>query len=396
MKLSNKILGIAHSPIRRFYVYANEAEKKGKKVYKLNIGQPDIKTPEVFFNAVKDFKGEVLEYAPSQGIPVMIDAIKKYYARYGMHYEDNNILITIGGSEAIQMIMTAILDPDDEIIIIEPYYTNYATFIRTAGGKLVPITTVAEDGYHYAKKELIEKAITKRTKAIIVTCPGNPTGNVLTKDEMRMICDLAKKHDFFIVADEVYREFVYDNREMASMGEFEDAAQNVILVDSISKRFSACGARIGCIVTKNAELYSNLLKLCQGRLSAPTLDQLGAAALYGLDPSYFDEVKREYEHRRNVVYEGLMKIDGVVCKKPAGAFYITVKLPVENAEDFLVWLLTEFDVNGETVMFAPAEGFYVTPGLGKNEIRIAYVLKEKDIKAAIEIIRLGIEKYNGR
>ena len=396
MKLGKRILGIAHSPIRRFYVYAIEAEKKGKKVYKLNIGQPDIKTPELFFDAIRDFKSEVLEYAPSQGIPSMIEAVKKYYARYGMNYADNNILITVGGSEAISFVLNAILDPDDEVIIIEPYYTNYATFIRTVGGKMVPITTVAEDGYHYAKKELIEKAITPKTKAIIVTSPGNPTGNVLTKDEMRMICDLAIKHEFFIIADEVYREFVCDGREMSSMGEFPDAAENVILIDSISKRFSACGARIGCIVTKNEELYSNLLKLCQGRLSAPTLDQVGGAALYSLDPSYFNEVKAEYEHRRNVVYEELMKIDGVVCKKPAGAFYITVKLPVENAEDFLVWLLTEFDVNGETVMFAPAEGFYITPGLGKNEIRIAYVLKEKDLKAAIGIIRAGIEKYNGR
>ena len=296
----------------------------------------------------------------------------------------------------IQFVMTAILDPDDEVIVVEPYYTNYATFVRTAGGKLVPITTVAEDGYHYAKKELIEKAISKKTKAIVITCPGNPTGNVLTKDEMKMICGLAVEHGFFIIADEVYREFVYDNREMASMGEFPEAAQNVILIDSISKRFSACGARIGCIVTKNEELYSNLLKLCQGRLSAPTLDQVGGAALYDLDPSYFNEVKKEYENRRNVVYEELKKIDGVVCREPAGAFYITVKLPVENAEDFLVWLLTEFDVNGETVMFAPAEGFYVTKGLGKNEIRIAYVLKAEDIRKAINIIRLGIEKYNGR
>jgi aspartate aminotransferase len=259
---------------------------------------------------------------------------------------------------------------------------------------MVPITSVAEDGYHYAKKELIEKAITDKTKAMIVTSPGNPTGNVLTKAEMRMIADLAKEHGFFIIADEVYREFVYDGKPMASMGGFEDAAQNIIIIDSISKRFSACGARIGCIITKNEELYSNLLKLCQGRLSAPTLDQVGAAALYGLDPSYFDEVKEEYEHRRNIVCDELAKIDGIVCEKPAGAFYITAKLPLENAEDFLVWLLTEFDDNGETVMFAPAEGFYVTPGLGKNEIRIAYVLKEEDLRRSAQLIRLGIERYN--
>lgn len=396
MELSKRILSIQHSPIRRFYTYANQAVKDGKKVYYLNIGQPDIKTPEVFFDAISDFKAKVLEYAPSQGIPGMINAIKKYYARYGMNFADDEILITTGGSEAIQFVLSTILNPGDEVIVVEPYYTNYGTFITAADGKMVPITTIAEDGYYYAKKELIEKAITDKTKAMLVTSPGNPTGNVLNKNEMRVICDIAKEHGIFIIADEVYREFVYDGKQMASMGEFEDAAQNVIIIDSISKRFSACGARIGCIVTKNKELYSNILKLCQGRLSVATLDQVGAAALYDLDPSYFDEVKKEYERRRDAVYEALMKIDGVVCKKPAGAFYITVKLPVENAEDFLVWLLTEFDVDGETVMFAPAEGFYVTPGLGKNEIRIAYVLNEKDLVKSAEIIRLGIEKYNRR
>jgi len=397
MKLSDKILSIAHSPIRRFYVYANQAVKDGKKVYFLNIGQPDIKTPQVYYDAINNFKEEVLEYAPSPGIPVMVEAIKKYYARYGMNYQDDEILITTGGSEAIQFTLTAIIDPGDEVIVVEPYYTNYSTFITVTGGKMVPITTVAENGYSYADKELIEKAITPKTKAMIVTSPGNPTGNVLSKDDMRMIADLAKKHGFFIIADEVYREMVYDGREMASMGEFEDAADHVIIIDSISKRFSACGARIGCIVTKNKELFSNLMKLAQGRLSAATLDQVGAAALYNeLPATYFDEVKAEYERRRNVCCEELQKIEGIVCEKPAGAFYITAKLPVDNAEDFLVWLLTEFDVNGETVMFAPVEGFYVTPGLGKNEMRIAYVLKEDDLKKAMNIIRLGIEEYKKR
>jgi len=396
MKLSENILKVQHSPIRRFYAYSNQAEEAGKKVYKLNIGQPDIKTPEVFYKAIKNSNTDVLEYAPSQGIPSLISAISKYYARYGMNYTDDEILITSGGSEALMFTLTAILNPDDEVIVAEPYYSNYSTFIYAAGGELVPITTNAENGYHYAKKELIEKAITPKTKAMIVTNPENPTGCVLTKDEMQMICDLAIKHGFFIIADEVYREFVYDNKEMSSMGEFEEAAQNVILIDSISKRFSACGARIGCVITKNQELYSNLLKLCQGRLSAPTLDQIGAVALYELDPSYFDDVKKEYQHRRDIVYAELSKIEGIVCKKPAGAFYITAKLPVDNAEDFLVWLLTEFDDKGETVMFAPAEGFYVTAGLGKDEMRIAYVLNEKDLVRAAELIRLGIEHYNSR
>ncbi|MCL2436627.1 MAG: pyridoxal phosphate-dependent aminotransferase [Clostridiales bacterium] len=397
MKLSQKLLSIGHSPIRRFAAYANQAVKDGKKVYFVNIGQPDIRTPQVFFDAINNFNKDVVEYAPSAGIPNMVEAIKNYYARYGMVYQDDEILVTAGGSEAIQFTLMAILDPGDEVIIAEPYYSNYATFVTMAGGKIVPITTVAENGYSYANRELIEKAITPKTKALFVTSPGNPTGNVLSKEDMRMIVDLAKKHGFFIISDEVYREMVYDGRKIASMGEFEDAAQHVVIIDSISKRFSACGARVGCILTKNKELYSNLMKLCQGRLSVATLDQAGAAALYNeLSPTYFDDVKAEYERRRNVCYEELSKIDGIVCEKPAGAFYITAKLPVDNAEDFLVWLLTEFDVDGETVMFAPAEGFYATPGLGKNEIRIAYVLKEEDLKKAMNIIRLGIEKYNKR
>jgi len=397
MKLSERVLSIGHSPIRRFAVYANQAIENGKKVYFLNIGQPDIQTPQVYYDAIKNFNGEVLEYAPSPGIPSMVNSIKNYYSRYGMDYENDEIIITTGGSEAIQLALAATVDPGDEVIIVEPFYTNYATFIKLVDGKMVPITTVAEDGYNYAKKELIEKAISPKTKVMIVTSPGNPTGNVLSRDDMRMIADLAKKHGFFIIADEVYREMVYDGRDMASMGEFDDAGENVIVIDSISKRFSACGARIGCLLTKNKELYSNIMKLCQGRLSVATLDQVGAAALYDkLSPTYFDDVKAEYEHRRNVCYEELSKIKGIVCEKPAGAFYITVKLPVDNAEDFLVWLLTEFDVDGETVMYAPAEGFYVTPGLGKNEMRIAYVLNVEDLKKAMNIIRLGIEKYNSR
>jgi len=396
MQLSKKVLEMQHSPIRKFYVYSNEAKKQGKKVYQLNIGQPDIKTPKAFMEAVRNFDAEVLEYAPSEGIPMLIDAVIGYYARYGMTYKKNNILITTGGSEALTFIMTALLDAGDEVIVPEPYYTNYTTFIGMADGIVKPLTTKAEDGYHYAKKEAIEAVITPKTKAIVCVNPGNPTGCALTYDEMRMICDLAKKHNFFIIADEVYREFVYDNKEMTSFGQFEDASDNVIIVDSVSKRFSACGARIGSIATKNEELYSNLMKLAQGRLCAATLDQIGAAALYELDPSYFNDIKKEYEHRRDVVYEELCKIDGIVCQKPSGAFYITAKLPVEDAEDFLIWMLTKFEDKGETVMFAPVEGFYGTPGLGRSEMRIAYVLKEEDMVRGVELIRLGLEAYKNK
>jgi aspartate aminotransferase len=393
MKLSKRITEMKQSPIRKYYVYANKAKAQGKKVYYLNIGQPDIKTPKAFMDAISKFDEDVLEYAPSEGIPELIEAILGYYKRYGMNYDKEEVLITNGGSEALIFIMYCILNVGDEVIMPEPYYTNYVTFISMADGIVKPLTTKAENGYHYADKKRIEAVITPKTKAFVIGNPGNPTGNVLTREEIRMICDLAKEHDFFIVADEVYREFIYDGNEMTSFGQYEDVADKVIIVDSVSKRFSACGARIGSIITKNADLFSNLLKLAQGRLSCSTLDQVGSVALYNLEPSYFDEVKTEYEHRRNVVYDELCKIEGIVCEKPSGAFYITCKLPVEDAEDFLIWMLETFDDNGETVMFAPAEGFYSTPGLGRSEIRIAYVLKEEDMIRAIEIIRLGLEAY---
>ncbi len=393
MKLSEKVLGMQHSPIRKFNVYAFDAKAKGKKVYHLNIGQPDIKTPSVFMEAIREFDSEVLAYAESGGIIPLQDAICDYFARFGMKLTKNNVLITNGGSEALSMIYTAILDPGDEVLLAEPFYTNYQTFIRAAGGEVAPITTYAEEGYNYASLEKLEKALTPKTKAISLVNPGNPTGTILTRDEMRLICDFVKAHDLWLIADEVYREFAYDGKEMTSFGQYEDVADRVIIVDSVSKRFSACGARIGCIVTKNEELYSNLMKIAQGRLCCPTLDQVGAAALYKLDPSFFNEVREEYESRRDASYDALMQIPGVVCKKPGGSFYITAKLPVESAEDFLVWLLTEFDDNGETVMFAPAQGFYATPGLGKDEMRIAYVLKKEDMVRGIELIKLGLEKY---
>jgi aspartate aminotransferase len=346
--------------------------------------------------AIRGYDAEVLEYAPSEGMPELIDAVIGYYKRNNMIFERNNILITNGGSEALTFIMACLIDAGDEVIIPEPYYTNYKIFISMADGIVKPLTTTAETGYHYADKEKIEAVITPKTRAIVLVNPGNPTGNVLTREEIRMICDLAKKHDFFIIADEVYREFVYDGKEMTSFGQYEDVADRVIIVDSVSKRFSACGARIGTIITKNPELYSNLIKLAQGRLSSPTLDQVGSTALYNLDPSYFNEVKIEYERRRDVVYAELSKIEGIVCEKPSGSFYITCKLPVENAEEFLIWILENFDDKGETVMFAPVEGFYATPGLGVSEMRIAYVLKEEDMLRGIELIRLGLEAYKKR
>ena len=394
MQLSNRVNAMQNSPIRKFNVFAFEAKAKGKKVYHLNIGQPDIETPACFMDAIKNYDKKVIAYSESGGELELLDAIIDYFKQYDMNYERKNIMITNGGSEALSMIFTTILNPEDEVLIAEPFYTNYHTFATGACGKVVPITTKAEDGYNFAKRELIEAAITPNTKAICCISPGNPTGRVLTIEDMKLIGQIAKENDLWIIADEVYREFAYDDREVTSFGMIDEIKDRVVIVDSVSKRFSACGARIGCIVSKNEEFMEGIMKIAQGRLCVPTLEQIGAAALYRLDKSYYEEVKAEYCARRDVVYEELMKIPGVVCQKPGGSFYMTAKLPVDSVEDFLMFMLTEFDDNGETAMFTPAEGFYGTPGLGKDEMRMAYVLKQEDMRRAVELIRLGMEAYN--
>lgn len=394
MKVSNRVEAMQFSPIRRFNPIAQKAKDSGKKVYHLNIGQPDVETPEVFMDAIRKYDKKVIAYAESGGIVPLQDAIIDYFKQYGINFDRKNIIVTTGGSEALVMIFLSILNEGDEVVLAEPFYTNYHTFATAAGGKVVPITTKAEDGYHWAKREQIEAAITDKTRAICAITPGNPTGSVLTLDEMKLVCEIAKEHGLWVIADEVYREFAYDDREVTSFGMLEEYADRVIIVDSVSKRFSACGARIGLVASKNEELMSSIMKIAQGRLCTSTVDQVGAAALFRLPKEYYDEVKAEYCGRRDVVYEELMKIPGVVCQKPGGAFYMTAKLPVDNIEDFLMFLLEEFEDNGETVMFAPAEGFYATPGLGKDEMRIAYVLKQDDMRRAVELIRLGIEAYN--
>lgn len=396
MKFSSKAEQCSLSPIRKFYPYTVEAKKKGKKIYQLNIGQPDIKTPEAFFDAVKNFNLPVLEYAPSPGIPELIQAVQKYYADLGIQYAENDIIVTTGGSEALLFALMSILDDGDEIIIPEPFYPNYNTFVKATGASIRPLTTTPEEGYHYADRAKIEALINENTRAIMFTNPGNPTGAVLTPEEMRMIVDIAKEHELFVIGDEVYREFVYGGEPLASLGQYDDAAENVIVVDSVSKRFSACGARIGTVITKNKELQNQIMKFCQARLSVPTLDQVASAALYTVGGDYFAEVREEYKKRRETIYEGLAQIPGVVCKEPKGAFYVMAKLPVEDAEDFLVWLLTEFDDNGETLMYAPGGGFYATPGMGRNEVRLAYVLKQEDLKRSMEILKIALEKYNAK
>lgn len=393
MKFSSKIRSCEESPMRKFHHAAVAAERAGKKIYHLNIGQPDVITPPQFFHELHTFNEPVLEYAPSPGEPELIHAIIAYYDRLGMVFSDEDVLITTGGSEALSITLQCILDEGDEIIIPEPYYPNYHTMVRLCGAEIHPIPTSPENGYRYAVRERIEAAITPHTRAIMCTNPGNPTGYVLTKAEMRLMADIAKEHDLFIIGDEAYREFIYDGGKMQSLGEFEDAAENVIIIDTVSKRFSACGARIGCIISKNREFIRHALKLCQSRLSVATVDQRAAAALYDVGPEYFARVRKEYQRRRDTVVKALSKIPGVVCSCPKGAFYLMAALPVHDADRFQQWLLEEFDDRGDTVMFAPGEAFYATPGKGKSEIRIAYVLQQKELERAMELLALGIERY---
>lgn len=372
---SNRVTAMQASPIRKLVPFATAAKADGVKVYHLNIGQPDIKTPRGFFDAVKNFDNEVLEYAVSQGIPELIEALQDYYKTYDMHFDKDELLITNGGSEALLFAMMATCDPGDKLLIPEPFYTNYNGFGQCVNVGVAPITTKAENGFHLPSKEEILSKIDDKVKAILLSNPGNPTGAIYSKEELEMIAEIAIEKDLWIISDEVYREFVYDGLEYTSFGNLKQVEDRVIIIDSVSKRYSACGARIGSIASKNKELIAQIMKLCQGRLCVPTLEQIGAVELYKTPVSYFKEVNDEYRKRRDVLYSELMKVDGVICEKPTGAFYIVAKLPVDNAEDFVKWMLTEFRVDNETVMATPAEGFYATPGLGRDEIRLAYFFR---------------------
>lgn len=393
MNYSTRVKNMKTSPIRKLLPYAIEAKANGKKIYHLNIGQPDIKTPESFFNAISSSQTEVLAYSNSQGDPDLIQAISDYYKTYDMDFGIDEILITVGGSEALLFALIATCDPGDNVVVPQPFYSSYPGFGCMVNVEVSPITTHAEDGFRLPSKEEMAKSINERSKAIIISNPGNPTGVIYTREEMEALAELAIEHDLFIISDEVYREFVYDG-DYTSFGKLEQVKDRVIIVDSISKRYSACGSRIGSLASKNKELMAQMLKLCQGRLCAPTLEQIGATELYKTPASYFKEVNEEYKRRRDVLYHELSSIEGVICTKPAGAFYTIVKLPVESAEDFVIFMMKDFDVDGETVMLAPAEGFYAKPGLGKNEVRIAYVLNEESLKKAISILKAGLEKYN--
>ena len=382
------------SPMRKFHPLAVAAEKRGKKIYHLNIGQPDLATPPAYFEAVRKFDSRTLADDASPGNPGLIEAIRRYYKRLDVDLDPGDILITTGGSEALLLTCLSILDPYTEVIIPEPYYPNYTTFVHAAGGVIRALPTNPWEGYRYAKRERIESLITKNTRAILITNPGNPTGVVLDENEMRMIADIAKAHDLYLICDEVYREFCYNEKfGVPTMARFPDIRENLVIVDSVSKRFSACGARVGCVVTKNKELQQAILKFCQSRLSVATIDQIGAEALYSVDPEFFRKSKQEYRLRRDTVISGLRKIPGVVVEEPMGAFYVMASLPVDDADKFQHWLLETFDDDGDTVMFAPGAPFYETPGKGINEVRIAYVLNREDLNRAMEVLAKGIARY---
>lgn len=382
------------SPMRKFHPYAVQAEKEGKHIYHLNIGQPDLPTPEAYYEAIRAFDSRTLEYAESPGKPVLIHAIRDYYKGLGVELEDRDVLITTGGSEALLLTCLSILDPYTEVIIPEPYYPNYTTFVHAAGGVIRALPTNPWEGYRYAQRERIESLITKNTRAILITNPGNPTGVVLDEKEMRMIADIAKERNLFLICDEVYREFCYDDKfGVPTMARFRDIDENLVIIDSVSKRFSACGARVGCVVTRNRELQQALLKFCQSRLSVATIDQVGAAALYSVDEGFFRRSKAEYQRRRDTVIRKLRQIPGVVVEEPMGAFYVMASLPVDDTDKFQYWLLEHFTDRGDTVMFAPGAPFYETPGKGVNEVRIAYVLNQKDLERAMDVLAKGIAHY---
>ncbi|MGF7057071.1 pyridoxal phosphate-dependent aminotransferase [Brassicibacter mesophilus] len=396
MRFSGRIMSMQQSPIRKLVPIAEEAKRRGKKVYHLNIGQPDIETPSSFFDAIKNFDEKVLAYSFSQGIPQLINSFIQYYKKYDINFEEDEILITNGGSEALVFSLLAVCDYNDEVLVPEPFYTNYNGFGNTAGVRIRPITTKAENGFHLPDKDSIVNLITPKTKAILVSNPGNPTGTIYTKEEVRMLGEIAKEHDLYIIADEVYREFIYDGFEYMSFAHLGEISDRIIITDSISKRYSACGARIGSIASKNKELMKQILKLCQSRLCVATIEQIGAAALINVPSDYFNETVEEYKKRRDIVYTALNEMEGVICEKPHGAFYVIAKLPVNSAEEFVVWLLREFDIDNETVMLAPAEGFYATPGLGTDEVRISYVLNENALKKAMNILKEGLKSYPNR
>ncbi|MGY8988417.1 MAG: pyridoxal phosphate-dependent aminotransferase [Flavobacteriales bacterium] len=395
-KISNKGISMPESPIRKLVPFAETAKKSGKIVYHLNIGQPDIKTPEVALKAIHNFSDKVVEYSHSAGFESYRKGLANYYQNLGIDVNQNDIIVTTGGSEALLFALNSCLDNGDEIIIPEPFYANYNGFSISAGVTVKPISTSIDDGFALPKIEEFEKLITPITKAILICNPGNPTGYLYSKEELETLRDIVIKHDLFLIADEVYREFAYDGNEHYSVLNIEGLEQNAIVIDSTSKRYSMCGIRVGCIVSKNKELMATAMKFAQARLSPPTFGQIAGEAALKTDASYFTEVSEEYVSRRDVLIEGLNKIEGVICPKPNGAFYAIAQLPVDDADKFSQWLLEDFDLDGETIMVAPAAGFYSTPNKGTNQVRIAYVLNKEALQKSIDILTSALKVYPGR
>jgi|UniRef100_A0A7V3VU64 aspartate aminotransferase len=393
--LSKRADRMPYSPIRKLSVFADEAKKKGIKVYHLNIGQPDIETPIEIFEAIANYREKVLGYGPSGGILELRLAVLDYYRNLGFDLDLDNIWITIGGSEAIIFAMMTVCDPNDEIIVFEPYYTNYNGFAVMSNIKLVAIETKIQNGFHLPPESEIKKRITTRTRAILINTPNNPTGTVLTEEEMFILQRLSKKYNLFILSDEVYREFIYDGKEHVSALSLPDIVDRVIVIDSISKRFSACGARVGCIISRNKKVMDAIIRFCQARLCPPTLEQIGAVAAYKYIDKYITPMIKEYEHRRNVLFDCLKQIPDVYGHKPEGAFYTVLSLPVKDADHFCQWLLTDFSHENSTVMLAPANGFYSTLKKGRDQVRIAYVLKEEDLRRAVDALGIALKKYQG-
>ncbi|ALM06486.1 aspartate aminotransferase [Sediminicola sp. YIK13] len=393
--ISQKGRSMPESPIRKLVPYAEDAKKRGTKVIHLNIGQPDIKTPQIALDAVKNNTLEVLEYSRTEGSEAYREKLASYYAKNDIHVSATDLIITTGGSEALAFVMGTIMDTDEEIIIPEPFYANYNGFATAAGVTVVPVVSKIEDNFALPPIEEFEKLITPKTKAILICNPGNPTGYLYSREEIEKLAKIVKKHNLFLVADEVYREFTYEGKEHYSILQVEGLEDNAIVVDSVSKRYSMCGARIGCLASKNKEVIKTALKFAQARLSPPTYAQIASEAALETPQSYFDDVKVEYVARRNLLISELEKIKGIKVAKPQGAFYCIAQLPIADADHFAQWLLESFEVNGETVMVAPAAGFYATEGLGKNQIRIAYVLDKENIIRAVQILKAALEVYKG-
>ncbi len=394
--LSNKAVEMPESPIRKLVPFAEKAYSEGKSVFHLNIGQPDIKTPESAIAAVRVADLSVIEYSHSAGFPMYRERLADYYRNTGIDIYKEDILITTGGSEALIFGFMSTCNPGDEVIIPEPFYANYNGFAVIAGLNVVPVTAKIENGFALPPIEEIEKKITSKTKAIVICNPGNPTGYLYSKEELERLRDVIQKHDLFLFADEVYREFCYDGAVPTSVMNLAGIEQNVIMIDSVSKRYSMCGARIGALISRNNQVISAALKFAQARLSPPTIAQFASQGALDTPQSYFDDVVEEYVKRRDIMVDGLNSIEGVFCPKPSGAFYCVAKFPVDSTENFCQWLLEEFDHNGKTVMMAPASGFYSTPGLGEQEARIAYVLNQDSLKEAVECLREALKTYPGR